>query len=174
MVQTKWCVITGAPCSGKTSVVRELHRRGHQVVNEVARLFINKELDKGRSLKEIKANVLFFERAILYLKLDIEKTLPVNKRIFFDRAVPDSIAYFIIEGLDPLEPLKRSRELKYQNIFLFDRLQLEHDRVRAENDAKAAEIDFLLENAYHRLGYNVVRIPIMPVNQRTDYLLRYL
>lgn len=30
-------VVTGAPCSGETSVVRELQRRGHRDVKEVAR-----------------------------------------------------------------------------------------------------------------------------------------
>ncbi|MBW2239191.1 MAG: AAA family ATPase [Deltaproteobacteria bacterium] len=34
MQQTNWHVITGAPCSGKTSVICELERRGHPVVHE--------------------------------------------------------------------------------------------------------------------------------------------
>ena len=37
MQQTNWHVITGAPCSGKTGVIRELGQLGHLVVHEVAR-----------------------------------------------------------------------------------------------------------------------------------------
>ena len=174
MKQTDWGVITGAPCSGKTSVVRELQRRGHRCVDEVARSFIDEELGKGRSLRGIKADVLSFEREILKRKLDTEVMLPTDELIFLDRAVPDSIAYFIFEGLPPAEPLSRSRIFRYRRIFLFDRLLLERDRVRSENDAMAARIDFLLENAYRRLGYDIVRIPVLPITQRTDYVLKYL
>jgi predicted ATPase len=174
MEQTDWCVITGAPCSGKTSVVRELQRRGHRIVDEVARSFIDAELAKGRSLKEIKADVLSFERDILKRKLDIETTLPADELVFLDRAVPDSIAYFLLEGLDPVEPLMKGRIFRYRRIFLFDRLLIEHDRVRSENDAMAARIDSLLENAYRSLEYDVLRIPVLPVAQRTDYILRHL
>ena len=33
-IATNWHVITGAPCSGKTTVIRELERRGYSVVHE--------------------------------------------------------------------------------------------------------------------------------------------
>ena len=174
MKQTEWCVITGAPCSGKTSVIQELQHRGYQVVDEVARLFINEQLMRGRTLQEIKTDVLLVERTILYRKLDLEKTLPPNKRIFLDRAVPDSIAYYIVEGLNPLESLDKCHIYKYRCIFLFDRLTFESDRVRSESDEKAEEIDYLLEEAYRRLGYEVLRIPVMPVKERTDYVLNHL
>ena len=174
MEQTGWCVITGAPCSGKTSVIGELQRRGHRSVDEVARSFIDTELGKGRSLGEIKADILSFEREILERKLSIEATLPTDELIFLDRAVPDSIAYFLLEGLDPVEPLSKSRIFRYRKIFLFDRLQLERDRARSEDDAKAGRIDSLLENAYRRLGYDVVRIPVLPVVQRADLVLKIL
>lgn len=174
MEQTGWIVITGAPCSGKTSVVRELQNRGHRVVDEVARSFIDIEKERGRSLREIKTDVLSFERAILYRKLDIETSLPIDETIFLDRAIPDSIAYFMVEDLDPAEPLMKSRMYRYRRIFLFERLLLEYDRVRTENDAIAARIDNLLESAYRRLGYDVLRIPVLPVKQRTDYILRHI
>jgi predicted ATPase len=174
MKQTEWCVITGAPCSGKTSVIRELQHRGYQVVEEAARRYINGQLKKGRTLQEIKADVLLFEKTILYRKLDLENTLPPNKPIFLDRAVPDSIAYYIAEGLNPSESLAKSRIHRYRYIFLFDRLRLESDRVRSENEEKADKIDILLEDAYRRLGYDVLRIPVMPVKKRTDNVLSHL
>ena len=174
MKQTEWCVITGAPCSGKTSVIQELHYRGYQVVEEVARLFINEQLNRSRTLQEIKTDVLLFEQTILYRKLDLEKSLPPDKRIFLDRAVPDSIAYYIIEGLNPLEPLEKSHTYRYRCIFLFDRLTLESDHVRSESDEKAEEIDYLLEDAYQRLGYEVLRIPVMPVKERADHILSHM
>lgn len=100
--RTNWYVITGAPCSGKTSVLRGLEQRGFQVVDEVARAFIDSQLARGRTLAEIKADVGSFERHILFEKMRIEKNLSRNRTVFFDRAVPDSIAYFQVEGLELL------------------------------------------------------------------------
>ncbi len=174
MEQTEWCVITGAPCSGKTSVIRELQQRGHRIVDEVARSLIDGELKQGRSLIEIKRDVLAFERTILCRKLGIESALPTDELIFLDRAIPDSIAYFIFEGLDPSEPLLESRIFRYRRVFLFDRLILENDRVRAEDEAMAAAIDGLLERAYRDLGYAVRRVPVMPVADRVDDVLEGL
>jgi predicted ATPase len=62
---TKWSVITGAPCSGKTAVIRVLEQQGHKVVHEVARAYIDNELKKGKALTEIKADEWLFERHIL-------------------------------------------------------------------------------------------------------------
>ncbi len=169
---TNWCVITGAPCSGKTSVIEGLAHRGYPVVHEAARSFIDSQLAKGPSLGEIKADILTFERGILLEKVRIEKKLPKDRLVFLDRAVPDSIAYFQLEGLDIEEPLKCSQSLKYRNVFLFDRLTFETDPVRSEDQALAARIDGLLAESYAMLGYAVIRVPVLTVDQRIDFVLR--
>jgi len=168
---TNWCVVTGAPCSGKTSVIEGLADRGHPVVHEVARSFIDSQLAKGSSLSELKADILTFERGILLEKVRIEKLLPRHRMVFLDRAVPDSIAYFQIEGLDIEEPLKYSQSWRYRNVFLFDRLTFEADPVRSENQALAARIEALLAESYAMLGYEVIRVPVLTVGQRIDFVL---
>ncbi len=105
---TKWSVITGAPCSGKTAVIHRLEQRGYKVIHEVARACIDNELMKGKALSEIKANEWAFERHILMEKLKIEAQLASDEIIFFDRAVPDSIAYYKLNGLNPAEPFRRA------------------------------------------------------------------
>jgi predicted ATPase len=172
MRNTHWQVITGAPCSGKTAVVRELGNRGFRVVHEAARAFIDGELRKGKTLKVIKADPLAFERQILMEKIGIEKALPGDVTIFLDRAVPDSIAYFVAEGLDPAEPESQSRRIRYRNVFLLDRLTFENDRVRTENDRLAERLEVLLERAYRDLGYEITRIPVLPVPERVAMILR--
>ena len=51
-----WYVITGAPCSGKTSVIREIEKRGYGTVPEAARTYIKQELAQGLTLDKIKEN----------------------------------------------------------------------------------------------------------------------
>jgi predicted ATPase len=174
MRKTEWVVITGAPCSGKSSVISNLELRGYPVVHETARAYINELLKSGKNLQEIKADMLTLERAILHRKLAIEATLSDNEIIFLDRALPDSIAYFKSAGLNPSEPLEKSRNIRYRKIFHFQRLLFENDHVRAENDRMAENLDRLLKQSYEMLGYPVVDVPVLTVEQRIDFILERL
>ena len=91
-----------------------------------------------------------------------------------DRAVPDSIAYFKSAGLNPNEPVKKSKLVRYKKIFLFERLEFEKDRVHSENQLKAAEIELLLEKAYQMLDYDIVYVPVLSIQKRTDFILQHL
>ncbi len=168
---TRWCVITGAPSSGKTAVIAELESRGCKVVHEVARAYIEDELGKGRALQHIKADPLDFERRILLKKVDIESHLPAAERLFLDRAVPDSIAYFRYEGLDSTEPERLSRQTRYHRVFFFDRLPFAQDDVRSETEESAESLERLLKTGYRELGYELIRVPVMPVKQRAQFVL---
>ena len=168
---TRWCVITGAPCSGKTAVINELARRGFHVVPEAARSFIDVELKKGQRLAEIKSEPARFEGHIFRTKLGIEARLPAQERLFLDRALPDSIAYYRLEGLDPSEPRRQSRLVRYSRVFVFEPIEFTRDPVRSEDTATAARIEGLIEEAYSELGYTIVRVPLMPVAARTDFVL---
>ena len=174
MRYTNWYVITGAPSSGKTSVICDLVKLGYRVVHEVARAYLDEQLQKGKRLKQIKADSLSFESHILYNKIKIEAALPDDEVIFLDRAIPDSIAYFNIAGLNPDEATEKSRFIRYKKIFLFERLWFENDRVRSEDDKIASKLDRLLENCYLNLGYKVIRVPIFSVKKRTDFILRQI
>jgi predicted ATPase len=168
---TNWYVITGAPCSGKTSVISSLEQLGYMVVHETARAYINEELDKGKNLDEIKADMSLFEHNIFYRKIEIEASIPDKAIVFLDRAIPDSIAYFRFAGLNPEEPEKESADIRYRKIFLFDRLRIKHDEVRNENDEDSILIDRLIEETYKTLGYEIMRVPVLPVGRRIDFIL---
>ncbi len=174
MRHTNWYVITGAPCSGKTAVICELERRGFRVVHEVARACIDKDLKQGKSLASIKADVPAFERRILHTKFRVEALLQGRDILFLDRAVPDSIAYYKIEGLSTDDPIKKSNAVRYKKIFFFEPLPFKKDTVRSENTGKAARIGRELERIYRRLGYALVHVPVLPVSERTDFILKQL
>lgn len=174
MQQTKWQVITGAPCSGKTAVIRELERLGCLVVHEVARGYIDQKLNSGETLAEIKADILSFERNILYEKFEIERLLPKDKTVYLDRAIPDSIGYYMHEGLDPADPIQKSRFWQYEHIFFFERIPFEKDPVRSEDEKIASELEQLLKKSYRMLGYEIVIVPVMPVSRRVNFILEHI
>jgi predicted ATPase len=171
MAATQWYVITGAPSSGKTTLLRELEKAGYHVVHEVARTIIESELAQGRTLQQITAHKQSFENRILRAKIAIEATLDKDDVVFFDRGIPDSIAYFQLAGLDPAIALAKSPSHHYRRIFLLDRLPYERDHVRIEKNEMAAELDRALERVYRRLGYAVQRIGAMPVQDRLKIVL---
>ena len=171
MRRTDWAVLTGAPCSGKTSVVRSLSKMGFRVVHETARALIEEFLEQGRTLEEIKADELWFEREILRRKVKLESEFPGDETIFLDRAVPDSIAYFRAAGFDIKEPLENSRAVRYVAVFHFERLGFEKDRVRAEDEKVAERLDGFLMEGYRMLGYEPIIVPVMSVEERAGFIL---
>jgi predicted ATPase len=168
---TNWHVITGAPCSGKTAVIEVLAQQGYRIVPEFARDYIESRLACGETLDAIKADALAFESHILLGKIRLEKQLNADQLYFMDRAVPDSIAYFELEGLDPTHPLLQARVVRYKSVFLFERVILEKDAVRTEDELTAARLEALLEKSYMRLGYDPIRVPVMPVPRRAEFIL---
>jgi predicted ATPase len=171
MSQTNWYVITGAPSSGKTTLVKELEKRGYSVVHEVARGVIEAEMAKGRTLEEIRSDKGYFESLVLRTKIDIEARLPRDEVIVFDRAIPDSIAYFEVAGLDIEEAISKSPRNHYRKIFMLDRLPFQKDHVRIEDQEVAARLDQSLEAGYRGLGYEVIRVGAMPVKERLMIVL---
>jgi predicted ATPase len=174
MQQTKWQVITGAPCSGKTEVINELERLGCLVVHEVARAYIDEGLENAETIAGIKADILAFEHHILYKKIEIEELLPIDKTIYLDRAIPDSIGYYIHEGLDPADPIQKSTFWRYEHIFFFERIPFEKDRVRSEDEKIASKLEGLLKESYGMLGYEIINVPLMPVSHRVNFILKHV
>jgi predicted ATPase len=171
---TNWYVIIGAPCSGKTTIVAALASQGYATVPEVARAYIDRQLAQGKDLISIKSDLLAFERRILLEKVRIEQCLSKESLTILDRAVPDSMAYYQLEGLDLAEPLGYSRSARYKKVFLFDRLKFEGDTVRTENQMVSERIEDLIHDAYTFLGYNVIRVPVAPIPDRIDFILAHI
>lgn len=171
---TNWYVITGAPCSGKTAVICELERMGFQVVHEAARAYIDSELQKGRTMDSIRGDALKMQQAILCQKLKNEAHLPASEQIFLDRGIPDSIGYYHLSGLNAKEAVEHSGAVRYKKIFFFERLAFAKDRVRSEDAQTAAKLDTLTAAAYEMLAYDLIRVPVLSVRERTDFVLRHL
>jgi predicted ATPase len=172
--ETNWHVITGAPCSGKTTIIQELKNLGYRVIHEIARAYIEAQINNGNTLDQIKSDLPAFQRHILYEKVKIEKNLPPDQIIFMDRAVPDSIAYFKCAGLGIDEPLSLSKHVRYKKIFLFERFDFRRDNVRLEDNQEAALLERLLVESYERLGYEPVMVPHLTVQERTDLILKHI
>ena len=170
-VQTQWHVITGAPCSGKTTTIDQLRSLGYQTVPEAGRRFVEKELAKGRSLEEIRFDQGEFTRRIYDLMLEQEAALQPDRLYFLDRAIPDAPSFFRYAGMNPNDVISDCFQYRYRSVFILDRLPCELDGVRTEGDPGAEFIDYWMERDYADLGYVVMRVPLMPPEERLNYIL---
>jgi predicted ATPase len=174
-VQTNWHVITGAPCCGKTTLIDQLGDKGFRTVAESARQYLEIESAKGRTIDEIHAKGTVRDRGIKDMQLEVERGLRAIDCYFLDRALPDSLAFFRFAGLNPNEILAECFHHCYASVFILDPLPFQLDDQRVEEFATIA--GFLNEwhtLDYSALGYNVVRVPVLPPDERLAFVLERL
>lgn len=172
MSKNNWYVITGVPSSGKTTITKLLKKLGYEVLYEIARIYIDKELKKGKTIKEIRKNEGKFQRKILDLKIQHESKLDPEKITFLDRAIPDSIAYYELVGLPKDKYLEKVAEKNsYKKIFIFEKLGFEKDYARTESEEEIEVLEKLLEKTYKNLSIPIVKVPKMPIEERLKFIL---
>ena len=173
-IRTKWHVITGAPCSGKTTLIDLLASRGYQTAPEAGRIYLEREIAKGRTLEEIRADDSSVAPIINQLQCEIEDQLPHDEAIFLDRAIPDCLSFSRLVGIDPNDNLPLCFQHQYASVFILDRLPYQQDNVRREGDAASAFLDEALFQDYSALGYDVVRVPVLSPQDRMSFVLQKL
>jgi predicted ATPase len=170
-VQTNWHVITGASCSGKTTLINQLFAKGFQIVPEAGRQYFEREMAKGRTIEEIRKDRASFTFPIYDLMMTQERGLRATDVIFLDRGLPDALAFFRFAGLNPNEILSDCFQHRYSSVFLLNRLPYWQDGVRTAEDAIAADFELEMLRDYSALGYDVVRVPVLPPEERLTFIL---
>jgi predicted ATPase len=173
-VQTNWHVITGATCSGKTTLLDQLADKGFRTVPEAGRQYFEREMAKGRAMDEIRADGIGQVCGVMDIQMRSESGLQVADVVFLDRAIPDVLAFCRVLGLDPNEVLPECFHHRYASVFVLDRFPAQQDGVRIEDDAIADFLDEWHARDYRALGYGVVRVPVMSPEERLAFILENL
>ena len=173
-IETNWYVVTGGPSSGKTKIIERLAFLGYKIVSEAARNIIDLELSKGKTIKEIRADERQFQRKILKQKLKVEDKIPSKQLTFFDRGIPDSMAYYQLYNQDISEVLAACKKRRYKGVFLLELLSYENDYARIEDEKKAVRLGKLIFESYSKLGYSVIRVPVGSITKRVKFILNKL
>jgi len=170
-METNWYVITGGPSSGKTTVIENLSSLGYATIPESARMLIDIEMVKGKTIEEVKADEAAFQEKILQMKIENERKTPSEQLTFFDRGIPDSIAYYKIAKQDATPAIQASQKRKYKKIFLLEQIPFEKDYARTEDREQANALMQSHYDAYTSLGYTVIRVPLKSVEKRVSFIL---
>lgn len=174
-VETNWYVITGGPSSGKTTVVDELRRRGYRTLVEDARHYVDLQRAKGRTVDELEKNRRTFQRKVLELQIAQENLLVPCDTVFLDRAIPDTRAYCMFLNIpEDVRLQKLMHTVSYRKIFILDLLPLVKDYARREDEADQKKIHELLIAVYSSLPFPIVRVPVLPIEERVEFILAHL
>ncbi len=174
--QNNWYVITGAPHSGKSTIIKLLQKKSYQIRDEAARILIDSELAKGRALSEIRANELDFQRQVLKMKIKMEEEADSNQIIFWDRGIPDSEAYYrLIEAKLDKILVEANRNCQYKKVFLMDYFPYHQDYARVESELEQVKRHHLLEEAYQKIKTSIIKVPVMESDEdRFNFILNNL
>ncbi len=174
-ILTNWNVITGGPCTGKTTVVNILAQRGYKTTIEHARHYIDTQKINGHTVEEIRQNKKEFQLGVLNMQIEEEATLNVNEQVFLDRALPDAMAYYQFLGLEYDERLiSQCNKYCYKHVFILDRLPLMNDYARLEDEQEQIRIHNLIINVYESFPCPIVHVPVLPADERVDFILKNL
>jgi len=173
-VQTNWHVISGTASCGKTTLIDLLANKGFQTIPETARLYIEGEMAKGRTILEIRENGAAFQRRLIDMQLGIEGRLRAMDVLFLDRGVPDYLAYCRVFGPNPNEFLAACFRHRYASVFMLDPLPFEEDGARDQDAHLAGYLGEWHARDYSALGYHVVRVPVLSPQERLAFVIERL
>jgi predicted ATPase len=173
--QTNWYVITGGPGSGKTTTVNLLRSRGYKTTIEHARHYIDTQKTTGKNVDEIRKNQSEFQNGVLDMQIEQEAWLSPGEIVFLDRALPDALAYYRFLNIPIEKKLEAAlKESSYKKIFILDFLPIVNDYARVEDAKAQKEIHTLITEVYESLPFPVLKVPVLPQEERVDFILKNL
>ena len=170
-IETKWYVITAGPCAGKSPIIEYLSFLGYQTCPSLSRVRINVEISKGGTIEEIRSNEVAFQKRVFEMRFNLENRTPVDRLMIFERGMPDCIAYLRHCGQNTVPIVDACKKRTYKGVFLLGQLPYKKDYARVESAKDAAILHKLIEEAYSDLGYNVIEIPVRPIDERAMMIL---
>ncbi|MEG0243693.1 MAG: AAA family ATPase [Pseudomonas sp.] len=170
-------VISGCSGGGKSTLLAELHRQGHAIVEEPGRRIVQGEAQTGGQALPWIDMAAFLRRA-LATALDDHKNARADKGkwVFFDRGLVDASAALQELTGEPLLASLGQLHRYHRRVFLappWPEIYGQDAERRHDMHAALAEYE-RLQKAYPELGYEVFLLPKASVQERVDFVLSTL
>jgi len=166
-------VLTGGMGSGKSAIIEQFIKMQLKCVPEPARQILQEQRTiLARGVPEMEANL--FTQLMLswatsfYLENFATETLSV-----FDRGIPDLIAYAELFGLDTKIYYSSATLYKYNPcVFWFKGWKdiYKQDDERKMSFQQAYEFGERVHEIYRELGYQVIQVPLLPIDNRAEFI----
>ena len=164
-------IITGGPGSGKSSLLAALINKSYLGFEEISRLIIREQHEIGGDMVPWQNLAAFAELCYERMSAQLEEC-DSTCTCFYDRGLPDIIAYVRRGGLNV--PDKYFEKVKSYNrtVFIAPPWQdiFVNDSERPESFEDAVEIYHFLKSTYSELGFNIVELPKVSVEERVAFI----
>ncbi|MDQ1090369.1 AAA family ATPase [Siphonobacter sp. SORGH_AS_1065] len=165
-------VISGGPGAGKTTLIDALQKQGYATSAEVSRRLIRQQVELQSDLVPWKNLEGFARLALEAMITDFENS--PSELTFFDRGIPDIIAYLEVGGLPVSKDfLKAARRYRYHNQVVMTPPWLEiyvNDDERWQSFQEAQELYQAIASVYKTCGYELLELSKGPVNERVTFI----
>lgn len=180
-------VITGPPCSGKSTLLEMLSKLGFSCVPEAARSVISGEQYLERSdpnyrgtlpwypdmFEEFQRRVCEVQQAFEFFAEEKAKESKIET-IFLDRSMVDQVAYCTLGKCNEPPNLRELMwQAQYGTVFYCEAVPYTVDDQRKETPEEAQRVDEALRIAYSDFGRPMVYLTGCPVT-RVDTVLNVL
>ena len=177
MVKDHYFLLTGAFGSGKSTLLQHLQSRGIRGIVEPARLILAEQRGiQGDGVPE-KAPRLFVELMLSRMLNAYQQSEALPRPVLFDRGIPDLLGYAALFGFDFPPGENAARLYRYNSRVFFAPAWEEiycTDDERTLPFSLARKFGKDLRAIYKRLGYTLIDLPCVSVEERADFILHHL
>ncbi|KGJ11976.1 putative ATPase [Paracoccus versutus] len=171
-------VVTGGPGSGKSSLIDAMAQRGFRTMPEAGRAIIRDQIKIGGKALPWADRALFAELMLGWELRSYQEALASDALVLMDRGIPDAVGYLTLCGLPvpahfetaaKTHPYKKRVFLApYWDAIFTQDTERKQDRQEAEATAR------VMAETYSRLGYQIVELPLVGIEQRADFVAENL
>ena len=172
----RFIVLSGCSGGGKSTLLKELGRRGHATVEEPGRRIVQEELAKGGTALPWCDLAAFARRAIAMALADRAAMWDQPGLVFFDRGLIDAAAVLEAQTGEPVLAMLATQHRYNARVFLtppWPDIYTGDPERRHGLEAALAEYQ-RLERTYPALGYETVILPKVSLAERADFVLARL
>lgn len=169
-------ILSGGPGAGKSTLLNALRTVGYHTVDEASRVLIQEQVAQGGRCLPWVDLPCFARLALDRMIADYNQasTQPGRPVTFFDRGIPDIIAYLRVAGLPVDAAFYRAvQQYPYQpTVFMappWEAIYI-NDSERWQTFAEATTLHDALVDTYQSLGFTIVSLPLVPVADRVAFI----
>ena len=169
-------VITGAPGTGKTTLLQALESRGYDIVGDSPRAIIQGRIARGLTPRPEARE---FARQTLQLDIEnFERNAKSPGHVLFDRSVLDALCTLdLVEPLSDCELGMFLSKYRYYSLAFILPPWKEIYVNDAERDHLFDHAEFVhrtTQNWYRRCGYELIEVPRVSIHERCAFVLQTL
>lgn len=170
---TNWRLVTGAPGSGKTTLIRSLQQLNFDTVEDPGRAVLVNYACQRNNKTDPRADYLLFQQIVRKRAVKTFLVQDPLEKIYFDYGVAECLAFLKASNIPWREEfVEAAVSIKFDKVFLCSLVPvLSEDTLRTETKERREELQCLIGEIYSSLGHTVKLIPCLTLDERLKLVL---